>query len=80
MQIAFLEAMRFLNENQLQMLEQYAEHFDINMTQKVPLFLFEMKRALQWTFVLRNAWKCIKRGTRQEPVKPLEDIAELVFR
>lgn len=79
-QIAFLEAMRFFNEKQLHLIEQYTEHFDINVPQKVPSFLFEMKRALQWTFVLRNAWKCIKQGIRQEPIKPLEDIAELVFR
>ena len=79
-QIAFLEAMRFFNESQLRLLEQYAEHFETGAQGIVPSFLFEMKRALQWTFELRNALACIKQGTRKEPKKPLEDIAELVFR
>ncbi len=79
-QIAFLEAMRFFNKSQLCQLEQYAEHFETGAQNFVPSFLFEMKRALQWTFELRNAWGCIKRGTRHDPKVPLEDIAELVFR
>lgn len=79
-QIAFLEAMRFFNKSQLCLLEQYAEHFEAGAQSAVPSFLFEMKRALQWTFELRNAWGHIKQGTRREPVEPLEDIAELVFR
>jgi len=79
-QIAFLEAMRFFNQSQLCLLEQYAEHFESGGQSAIPSFLFEMKRALQWTFELRNAWECIKQGTRHDPKAPLEDIAELVFR
>ena len=79
-QIAFLEAMRVFNNTQLHSLEQYAEHFETGFQGIIPSFLFEMKRALQWTFELRNAWERIKQGTRHEPKKPLEDIAELVFR
>lgn len=79
-QIAFLEAMRFFNKSQLRSLERYAEHFETDSQSAVPSFLFEMKRALQWTFELRNAWGHIKQGTRREPVEPLEDIAELVFK
>lgn len=79
-QIAFLEAMRFFDKSQLCLLKQYAEHFETGSQSIVPSFLFEMKRALQWTFELRNAWEDIKQGTRHEPKKPLEDIAELVFR
>ena len=79
-QIAFLEAMRFFNKSQLHLLEQYAEHFETGAQGMVPSFLFEMKRALQWTSELRNAWECVKQGTRHEPVEPLEDIAELVFK
>lgn len=79
-QIAFLEAMRFFNKNQLLQLERYTEHFEVNVPQKVPSFLFEMKRALQWTFALRSELERIQQGTRQEPTEPLNDIAELVFR
>ena len=79
-QIAFLEAMRCFKTSQLRLLEQYAEHFEMGNLSGVPSFLFEMKRALQWTFGLRNAWECIKQGTRQDPKAPLEDVAELVFR
>lgn len=79
-QIAFLEAMRFFDKAQLCQLEQYAEHFEMGAQSIVPSFLFEMKRALQWTFELRNAWECIKQGIRHDPKTPLEDIAELVFR
>ena len=79
-QIAFLEAMRFFKEPQLHLLEQYAEHFETGSHSIIPSFLFEMKRALQWTFALREAWECVKQGTRHDPKAPLEDIAELVFR
>ena len=79
-QIAFLEAMRFFNPSQLRLLEQYAEHFETGIQSVVPSFLFEMKRALQWTFELRKAWDQIKQGTRNDPKKPIEDVAELVFR
>ena len=79
-QIAFLESLRYFNEQQLQKIKAYAESFNVEQKEKVPPFLFELKRALQWTFALREEWKAIKNKTRKEPENALENNAELVFK
>ena len=78
-QIAYLEALRHFDMSQLHALEKYAESFDVDKP-CVPRFLFELKRALQWTFELRKEWSLIQQKKRKEPAEPLEGNAELVFK
>ena len=80
MQIAFLESLRYFSKQQLQKIQSYSESFKAEQKENVPPFLFELKRALQWTFALRKEWEAIKNKTRKEPENVLENNAELVFK
>jgi len=79
-QIAFLESLRYFNDQDLQKIKAYSESFSIEQKEDVPAFLFELKRALQWTFALRKEWEEIKNKRRKDPENALEDNAELVFK
>lgn len=79
-QIAFLESLRYFNKQQLEKIKSYTESFNIEQKEDIPPFLFELKRALQWTFALREEWEAIKKKKRKEPENALENNAELVFK
>ena len=79
-QIAFLETLRYFNLSELTRIQQFAESFNIEDKGTIVPFLFELKRALQWTFALRIEWDLHRHNKRQEPRLPLENNAELVFK
>jgi hypothetical protein len=80
-QIAFLESMRYFSPRQLAIIENYQDKITADFSgDDVPIFLFELRRALQWTQLLRREWDLLKKGQRTQPTHPIEYSAELIFK
>lgn len=79
-QIALIKGMRFLNDENLAALSRHIDFVESAVLEKTveqtPLFFVELRRALQLTLALREAFMKLKSGQRREPANPIEFNAE----